>query len=91
MDPKPPTETADQRRAERRTGRGTVRVVVDAGDLAGAVRDASGSGVMFTTSDVLAVRIEIEVDGVVETRSGRLSRIQRLNADEIAVAVELDD
>ena len=85
------TNTSDQRGSKRREGRGIVRVFLDDRPLLGSVSNVSGSGVMFTTDDVLEVTVEIEEDGKTVRRTGRLSRVQRLNSDEIAVAIEFDD
>ena len=85
------TQTADQRKSDRRDVDGNVRVHVVAADVVGGVRNLSEGGVMLTVHDSLRVTVEVEVDGVVHTRTGRLARIQRMSGDEHAMAIEFDD
>ena len=85
------TNTTGQRLTTRREEPGIVRLSLDEHSLAGSLSNVSSTGVMFTIDGTLAVTVEIERDGEVVQRTGRLSRVQRLNASELAVAVEFDD
>lgn len=90
-DPDPSREaTADQRRAERRTASGPLRLLLAEQVVPGTSRDVSEGGVMFTTAAPLEVEVELLQDGRPVRRRGRLARVQRLNAGEWAFAVELD-
>jgi hypothetical protein len=92
MDDREPSsqELADQRAAERADLTVSLRLSLAAQELAGVTCDASRSGVMFTSGEHLRVEVEIEEDGVPVTRTGRIVRVQRVNAGEVAYAVELD-
>ncbi len=85
-----PKSLADQRQVERQVVAVPLRLLLGEQELSGTTRDASAGGVMFTTDAPLEVEIELEEDGRLVRRKGRLSRVQRLNADEVAFAVEFD-
>ena len=81
----------DQRASARRNVAVPCRLVILTPEIEGTTRDASSSGLLFTTNGELRVEVELEEDGRTVRRTGRLSRVQRLNAEESAIAVELDE
>ncbi len=85
-----PSQALDQRRSDRAEIAIPLRLLFAEQTLVGTTRDSSTNGVMFTTDAVLRVEVEVEEGGRIVRRSGRLARVQRLNASEIAVAVEFD-
>lgn len=85
-----PAETADQRRAERAEVELSVALSVEGQSLHGRTRDLSASGVMFTAEGELRVSVELVRDGRTVRRTGRISRIQRLDASRTAFAVQFD-
>lgn len=87
----PTQHVADQRAAERTEVTLTVRLHLEDQEVVGTTRDASAAGVMFVSDAPLRVRVEVVEDGKLVERTGRLARVQRMNAGEVAYAVELDE
>ncbi|MFT7665176.1 MAG: hypothetical protein ACI87A_003411 [Planctomycetota bacterium] len=58
--------------------------------LTGKFSNASAGGIMFITGDSLRISVEFEHEGQAQLRSGRLVRVQGMNAEETAFAIEFD-
>ena len=84
------TDVANRRRAPRSQVKGSVRLKVDAQDLAGEADNISRSGILFFTEGDLRVELEIESDGEVMTKTGRLVRCERIHDSRRGWAVEFD-
>lgn len=84
------TETGERRRARRLTNRGRVKLSIETQDLEGRVENVSQSGVLFFSEGDLHVMIEVEENGVMKCRPGRLVRAQRMRGDRFGWAVEFD-
>jgi hypothetical protein len=84
------TDTANRRRAPRMQHRGTVRLSVHAQDLAGEADNISQTGILFFTEGDLRVVLEVETDGEVMSRAGRLVRCERIHDSRSGWAVEFD-
>lgn len=84
------TETGERRRARRVTTRGRIKLSIDTQELEGRAENVSQSGVLFFSEGDLRVTVEVEENGVVKQRSGRLVRAQRMRGDRFGWAVEFD-
>lgn len=82
------TETGERRRARRLTNRGRVKLTIDTKELEGRADNVSQSGVLFFSEGDLRVTVEVEENGVVKRRPGRLVRAQRMRGDRFGWAVE---
>lgn len=84
------TETGERRRARRLTNRGHVKLTIETRELEGRADNVSQSGVLFFSEGDLRVKIDVEENGTVQSRSGRLVRAQRMRGDRFGWAVEFD-
>ena len=84
------TETGERRRARRLTNRGRVKLTIDTKELEGRADNVSQSGVLFFSEGDLRVTVEVEENGTVKRRPGRLVRAQRMRGDRFGWAVEFD-
>lgn len=84
------TETGERRRARRLTNRGRVKLTIETKELEGRADNVSQSGVLFFSEGDLRVKIDVEENGTVQSRSGRLVRAQRMRGDRFGWAVEFD-
>jgi len=84
------TETGERRRARRLTNRGRVKLTIDTKELEGRADNVSQSGVLFFSEGELRVTVEVEENGIVKSRPGRLVRAQRMRGDRFGWAVEFD-
>jgi hypothetical protein len=87
-DPARSQTTEERRSSTRRASRGPLRLLVPSAELEGMMENASQGGVLFTTSEQLEVEIELERDGEVLRRRGRLVRAVRMDGTTTAWAVE---
>ena len=85
------TETSERRKDDRAATRGRVRVELRVQALSGVAQNVSRSGVLFLSEDTLDVVVELESQGKVERRTGRLARAQRMSANTIGWAIEFDE
>lgn len=85
-----PIQAIDRRGSDRDQVAVPLRVLFPEQAVLGITRDASPSGVMVTTDAVLRVEVELEEEGRIVRRPGRLVRVQRLDSAQIAVAIEFD-
>ncbi|HJO26660.1 MAG: hypothetical protein CMK00_08860 [Planctomycetes bacterium] len=84
-------DLAEERRVDgRRACHGSLRLRVDSPHLAGQAENISETGILFFTNQPLRVTVEVEEDGVLSSRSGRLVRAQRVGGDSTGWAVEFD-
>jgi hypothetical protein len=91
QEPHDPATSLDERRArERRDSTATLKVTVLAAALDGRSDNVSEAGVFFTSSERLAVEVELEEGGVRTVRTGHLVRVQRMSADSTGYAIEFD-
>jgi hypothetical protein len=92
MEPRedPVTQVSDKRRHRRRGSAGRVRMVIDSMQISGEAENVSRSGILFFSQGNLRVRIEVEENGTVTKRSGRLVRAQRMRGDSFGWAIEFD-
>jgi hypothetical protein len=86
----PVTQTNDRRRHRRRSTNAKVRLTVEPGEILGEVENLSRSGLLFFSEGNLRVRVEIEENGTVTKRTGRVVRAQRMRGDSYGWAVEFD-
>jgi hypothetical protein len=84
------TETGERRRARRLTNRGRIKLSIETKELEGRAENVSQSGVLFFSEGDLRVTIDVEENGAVQHRSGRLVRAQRMRGDRFGWAVEFD-
>lgn len=84
------TETGERRRARRLDSRAHVRIAVDTAEMSGRADNISQTGILFFSEGELRVKLEIEDNGVVQSRTGRLVRAQRMRGDSIGWAIEFD-
>lgn len=59
--------------------------------LKGTSADVSDVGVMFVTDQPLQVKVQIEEDGRILERIGRVIRTQQLGAVSTAIAIEFEE
>jgi hypothetical protein len=83
--------TDDRREDPRRSFFGKLRMRVDSLHLEGQAENVSATGILFFTDRPLRVTVEIEDNGVLKSRPGRLVRAQRVNGDSTGWAVEFDE
>ncbi len=86
----PDTKTSDRRRHRRRSSGASVRLFSEPSEIAGPVENVSRSGLLFFSEGNLRVRVELEENGVVTKRTGRIVRAQRMRGDSFGWAVEFD-
>jgi len=83
-------DLANRRSASREQTKGSVHLKVDAQDLMGEADNLSRSGILFFTEGELRVELEIESDGEVMKKTGRLVRCERIHDARRGWAVEFD-
>ena len=86
----PDVAAADRRDKRRRTTNSKVELTVETTALSGRTENLSGAGVFLFSDSPLRVSVAIEQDGETLTRSGRLVRVERMNADSTGYAIEFD-
>ena len=69
---------------------GVRHLKVDAQELNGEADNLSRSGILFFTEGDLHVELEVEADGEVMKRTGRLVRCERIHDSRRGWAVEFD-
>ena len=84
------TDVANRRRATRRQMKGVIQLKVDTQVLSGEADNISRSGILFFTEGDLKVELEIESDGEVTKKTGRLVRCERIHDARRGWAVEFD-
>jgi len=67
-----------------------VRLQILAASIDGLVENVSASGLLFFSDGDLRVEVEVEEDGRVQRRTGRLVRVQRMRGESLGWAVEFD-
>jgi len=85
-----PTETLDQRRADRQEVDSLVRMRIETGEITGLADNLSEAGLMFFTDEPLRVRVELVQGGTTRSFTGRLVRSQRMNETHTGLAIEFD-
>lgn len=92
MEPReePVSQVSDKRRHRRRNSTGRVRMFIEAMQISGEAENVSRSGILFFSQGNLRVRIEVDENGTVTKRSGRLVRAQRMRGDSFGWAIEFD-
>ncbi len=88
---KPTQQTQDRRQSRRKREQTRITLHVTDQHLAGSAESVTKSGVLFHTDGSLEVEIEVEEDGVLRTRKGRLIRTERVSEARQGWAVEFDD
>ena len=83
-------QTADMRKHDRIPEVGGLSMFSEEQRLEGKISNVSEGGVMFLSAESLRITVEIEHEGTRSIRSGRLVRVQRMNAVDTAYAVEFD-
>ena len=83
-------ETGERRRTRRSAARGRVKLSVQTTEIEGLADNISQTGILFFSEGDFRVVLEIEEDGVVRKVGGRLVRAQRMRADDIGWAIEID-
>jgi hypothetical protein len=86
----PVSQISDKRRHRRRTSAGKVRLTIEAVEVVGEAENVSRSGILFFSEGTLRVRVEVEENGGMTKKSGRLIRVQRMRGESIGWAVEFD-
>ena len=89
-DPDKASQTADMRKHDRTPEVGRLSLFAEEQHLQGELSNVSKGGVMFLSGESLRITVEIEHEGTRSIRSGRLVRVQRMNEDDTAYAVEFD-
>ena len=90
QDPQLPTQISDRRVHQRKSAKAKVRVLVEPCQIEASIENVSRSGLLcFGTGDV-RVSVQLEDNGQVATRKGRLVRAQRMRGDTFGWAVEFD-
>lgn len=87
---RPETGLADQRRQDRLPLQAKIRMCFDGRSIEGLTDNISGVGLLFFTDQPLAVSVQVEEDGVLRKRTGRLVRAQRMSHDTTGIAIEFD-
>jgi hypothetical protein len=92
MDPREDlvSQIGDKRRHRRRTSGGQVRLTIEPVQVVGEAENVSRSGILFFSEGNLRVRVEVEENGGITKKSGRLVRAQRMRGDSFGWAVEFD-
>ena len=80
-------ERRDGRRMDTRT---KVELVVETHSLTGLTQNLSPAGVFLFSEAPLRVRVELEQDGEMVTRTGRLVRVERMSEVSTGFAIEFD-
>jgi hypothetical protein len=84
------TDVANRRRAPRRQVKGVVKLHISEQDLVGEADNLSKSGVLFFTEGDMKVELEIECDGELTKKTGRVVRCERIHDSRRGWAVEFD-
>jgi len=82
--------TGGRRRAARRESSASLRVFVETAEFDGQADNFSPHGVFFFSDEHVRVRVEVEEEGRKKSYTGKLVRVQQINADESGFAVEFD-
>ena len=83
-------DLANRRSTSREQTKGSVHLMVEAQNLMGEADNLSRSGILFFTEGELRVELEIESDGEVMKKTGRLVRCERIHDARRGWAVEFD-
>jgi hypothetical protein len=84
------SQISDKRRHRRRTSAGQVRLTIELTQVVGEAENVSRSGILFFSEGNLRVRVEVEENGGITKKTGRLIRAQRMRGDSFGWAVEFD-
>ena len=84
------TDVANRRGATRNQLKGAVHLKVDTQELTGEADNLSRSGILFFTEGDLHVELEVESNGEVIKKTGRLVRCERIHDARRGWAVEFD-
>jgi hypothetical protein len=92
MEPRedPVSQISDKRRHRRRTSGSQVRLTIELTQVVGEAENVSRSGILFFSEGNLRVRVEVEENGGITKKTGRLIRAQRMRGDSFGWAVEFD-
>ena len=91
MDSEPRSKGVDERRQSVRITRpGKVRIQVDASGITGDCENLSPTDVLFYSEQPLRVQVELEEDGQVRTVPGRVVRLEPMQGERSAWAIEFD-
>lgn len=91
QDPKPRASSTDnRRRAPREDSAAALRVVIETTEFGGRADNLSSGGVFFFTKDRVRVRVHVGEGLDRQSYSGRLVRVQQMNAQELGFAIEFD-
>ena len=84
------TDVANRRRATRQQIKGVVHLQISEQHLMGEADNLSKSGVLFFTEGDLKVELEIDCDGEMTKKTGRVVRCERIHDSRRGWAVEFD-
>lgn len=84
------TGIGERRRARRRSTKANVHLTLESCEVHGEADNISQSGLLFFSEGELRVKIDLEEDGVVKRRTGRLVRAQRMRGASFGWAIEFD-
>ena len=86
----PSTGISDRRRHRRRPSKVRVRLAIDSTEIRGEVENVSRSGLLFFSEGSIGVTLDIEENGQVTKRTGRVVRAQRIRGNSFGWAIEFD-
>ena len=86
----PNASASDRRGEKRKRAAGKVRLSVAGAELEGELDNLSSGGVLFFTGADLRVSVQLEQDGQLVARSGRLVRATRVRPGHVGWAIEFD-
>lgn len=84
------TQTADQRRSNRKDLEAPVTMHLETQQLAGLTDNISKAGLLFFTDEPVRVTVEVSDAAGTRTLHGRLIRLQRMSETATGLAVEFD-
>lgn len=84
------SQTADQRRTNRKDLEAPVTMHLETQQLAGLTDNISKAGLLFFTDEPVRVTVEVSDDAGTRTLRGRLIRLQRMSETATGLAVEFD-
>jgi len=86
----PDSQVSDRRRHRRRGAENRVRLTVPPTSIMGVVENLSRSGLLFFSEGNFRVIVEVEENGAITKKNGRLIRAQRMRGDSFGWAIEFD-
>ena len=85
-----PNGVDDVRLSPRHPTSVSVRIAIETAEFTGKADNLSAGGIFLFTPDKIRVRVLLDEGGESRSFSGRIARVQQMNAEQSGFAIEFD-